>query len=279
MKNKLLPNFTFVVLLSGMLLSSCQKEKLTPVSKDKPETFTSASALAKTISRTEMVFAALNMGSGSFKTGSAFEALSCASINTDSVSMPRVTVIYFGESGCLGDDGVTRRGKMIITYDGDHHDAGTTIITTLSHYYEDDVKLTGSDTMQNLGINGNGKVYYTISNDYTWTFPNNGGDEKVVLVGGCEWQAGEETETTDDDLCKYNFTANITFRTGDAETLVTTSPCLLNYTPGCSTHIVEGGFVRQRAAMVDSFWDFGDGTCDNFADVTENGITTTVELP
>src|SRR3954467_3459672 len=112
MKNTLL-TLSSIVLLS-ILLNSCKKEKATPIVKDTPATVaTENRPFERMISRTEIVFAALGR-SGSFKRESANAILSCATVDVDSTAMPRVTVINYGITGCLGSDGVTRKGKMII---------------------------------------------------------------------------------------------------------------------------------------------------------------------
>src|SRR5687767_8527264 len=181
MKNKL-TTLSAIVLLISMLLSSCQKEKFTPVNTNEPHDISQdAKSLKQMISRTEIVFAALS-GSVSFKNEDASSILNCADVNTDSVSMPRVTVINYGLTGCVGTDGVSRKGKMVITYDGDFHDAGTYVVTTYSNYYEDDNQVTGSTSYHNEGENGNGNLVYTISNDNEIIFANGGGTEKHVLT-------------------------------------------------------------------------------------------------
>jgi hypothetical protein len=273
MKKISLKTLSLVAVLSTMLLSSCQKEKVTPV-KTTPETSLKAEASVKRIFvRREMVMAALN-GSVAFKNESANNILGCADVNTDSSHMPHATVINYGTAGCLGSDGVTRTGKVLITFDGDYHDAGTIIVTTYNNYYEDSTQITGSDTMQNIGRNGNDHIVYSCSS-YEEAYPNTGGLEKNVATGSSEWLAGDATETTDDDQYAYTFTLNKTLVNGDLEIWTSTSanPFIADFS--CAKIFVKGRLLCHRPASFDTLWDFGNGTCDNVLTRTENGVTTT----
>jgi hypothetical protein len=267
-----------IALFAGLLLSSCQKEKLNPVITDEPVNFTTQeTAIHQNLLRTQIVFAALNISSGSFKNGMPDDILSCAEVSTDSASMPRVTVINFGLSGCLGADGVTRKGKVLISYDGDYHDAGTEIITTFSEYSEDENQVSGTETMRNTGRSGNDKITYSISQTFDYVLVN-GGTESDVLTGNCEWLAGDLTQTTDDDQYTYAITLNQTLQNGDSQTWTCVPGSLPIIDWGCRYRFVQGKISCHRPASYDSDWDFGNGTCDNAAMVTENGSTNPVVL-
>ncbi len=269
---------TATVLIS-LFLSSCQKEKVTTVVKDKPVSIVnSAASMQKVLSRTEMVFALLNSSSFSFKNPSITLIPNCAIVSTDSSSMPRVTVIDYGQSGCAGDDGITRKGKIIIAFDGDYREAGVSVITTFSHYYENDTEITGSDTVRNLGLNGNGNVTLSLSGNYYNILANNGGTEREVFTGTREWLTGYSTETIDDDKYAFNFTDYLTYPDGSLATLTCISPVIFDMTPGCSLFPIEGIVLYHPESGFDGVVDFGNGTCDDLADGTENGITTTYDM-
>jgi hypothetical protein len=274
MKKISLKTLSLVAVLSAMLLSSCQKEKVTTVNIASAASLNAESSFKKVLVIREMVLAALN-GTVAFKSESANNILACADVNTDSTSMPHATVINYGLAGCLGSDGVTRTGKVVITFDGDYHDAGTYIVTTFSDYYEDGAKITGSDTMQNMGLNGNDNIVYSYSSNEEQTNPNGGGIEKRVTSGSCEWLAGDATETTDDDQYAYAITLNKTLVNGDLEiwTSSSSSPVIVDLS--CAYTFVKGRVLCHRPASFDSLWDYGNGTCDNIATLTENGSTST----
>jgi hypothetical protein len=274
MKKISLKTLSLVAVLSGLLLSSCQKEKVNPVVNKPGTALNDEGSLKKLFSRREMVFAALN-GSVAYKSESANNLLSCADINTDSSSMPHATVVNYGTAGCLGSDGVTRTGKVVITFDGDYQDAGTYIVTTFSNYYEDGAQITGSDTMQNIGRDGNDHIVYSLSANEQQIYPNSGGTEKRVWSGSSEWLTGDATSTTDDDQYAYAITMNKTLVNGDLEiwTCTTASPVVMDL--GCTYTFVQGRVFCHRLASFDSMWDYGNGTCDNIATLTENGVTTT----
>lgn len=280
-----LKTLTVVAFFMCLLLNSCQKEKLTTV-VDTPTIPAQAAitqdmaSMQKTFRRVERIFAALRTGTVSFKNGSEYDISSCATINTDSISMPRVTVINYGLTGCIGEDGVTRKGKVTITYDGDLLEAGTTVVTKFSHYYEDDNEVTGFDSLHNEGLNANGHINYTMASDYEVILANNAGTEKDVFIGNYEWLNGESTETEDDDQFAFTSgTSSITAVNGEMKIFSVTSPVVKNLTPGCSIHFIQGSMlVQQIGGPVDYVVDYGDGTCDDIATATADGQTITVTL-
>ena len=268
---------TATVIIS-LFLSSCQKEKVTTVVKDKPVSIVnSAASIQQIINRTEMIFAVLNNGNLSFKNEITNSILSCATISTDSSAMPRVTVIDYG-TGCVGDDGITRKGKVVIAFDGDYREAGVSVITTFSHYYENDDQITGSDTLRNIGLNGSGNVTLSFSQNYDILLANNGGTEKIVFTGTREWLTGVSTETIDDDQYGLNLTGYVTIPNEPLRTFTSTTPIIFDKTPGCSAFAVKGTVLCHPASGFDFIFDYGSGTCDDLVDVTENGITTTYSM-
>jgi hypothetical protein len=276
MKKISLKNLPLLVLATALLLSSCQKEKVSPVMSEPKNFAKDEASLDKMFVRREMILTALSSGSASFKMETANEILSCAEVSTDSVHMPHTTVINYGLTGCVGSDGVMRRGKVVITFDGDYHDAGTIIVTTFSHYYEDSDEITGSDTMHNMGLNGNDHIVFTVSLNYNIIFGDGSGIEKHVMTGTCEWLGGDATETTSDDQYASVINRDITLTNGDIETWTSNSSYPVIIDLGCAYTVVDGKITCHRPSSFDSLWDYGDGTCDNLAYVTENGVTTEV---
>jgi hypothetical protein len=228
--------------------------------------------------RSQVVFAALGGGNVSGKYEGAYEILACADVNTDSVNMPRVTVINYGTTGCTGSDGVVRKGKVVITYDGDYRDAGTNIVTTYSHFFENDNELTGTETMFNQGENGNGHITFTFTSDADFNLANNGGTYSENFTGTVEWMTGSATTTTDDDQYAYLLSGTCTEPNNDVYTWTTNVALLKNFAPSCSAFFVEGIAKCVKPDASEATVDFGDTTCDDLATITTNGIPTTVDL-
>jgi hypothetical protein len=105
----------------------------------------------------------------------------CAVITVDhpdSTHFPKVITIDYGE-GCTmvyKDDTITRKGKIIVTMTGRWWNEGSQHIVTFSDFYINDVKIEGTRTITNLGLNDknhpelgivleNGKITF---NDTAW---------------------------------------------------------------------------------------------------------------
>jgi len=105
----------------------------------------------------------------------------CAVITVDhpdSTHFPKVVTIDYGD-GCTmvyKDDTITRKGKIIVTMTGRWWNEGTQHIVTFSDFYINDVKIEGTRTITNLGLNDknhpelgivleNGKITF---NDTAW---------------------------------------------------------------------------------------------------------------
>src|SRR5690606_12701909 len=64
---------------------------------------------------------------------------------------PKGTItIDFGASGCADNNGIVRKGKVIIAYSGKRFMPGTTVVATVEDYYVNGVKLEGTRTLVNL---------------------------------------------------------------------------------------------------------------------------------
>lgn len=105
----------------------------------------------------------------------------CATITVDhpdSTSFPKVITIDYG-TGCtvvFKDDTITRKGKIIVTLTDRWWAEGAQHIVTFNDFYINDVKIEGTRTITNLGLNDmnhlelgivleNGKITF---NDTAW---------------------------------------------------------------------------------------------------------------
>ncbi|TNF42226.1 MAG: hypothetical protein EP311_05715, partial [Cytophagales bacterium] len=91
----------------------------------------------------------------------------CERVKIEWLPNEKKMIIDFGE-GCTSPRGVTRKGKIIVTYTGRYWAPGSVITTTFENYYVDDRKIEGVRVVTNEGFN---------SNDRFFTF-------KTVVEGG-----------------------------------------------------------------------------------------------
>lgn len=154
---------------------------------------------------------------------------SCVVITHDRTTNPRVLTVDFGTENCLGKDGRTRRGKIIITYTGAYRDSGSVKTAVFDNYFVNDYQLIGTKTVTNKGLNEQGNPYFTIAIDGSIISP----EGNVVLFSServREWTAGYETRVWFDDV--YAITGSSTLTTAAGLTYTSTITAQLEVIPG-----------------------------------------------
>lgn len=202
---------------------------------------------------------------------------SCATVTRDTVSSPKVITIDFG-TGCTNSNGVTRKGKIIVTYTGRYRDAGTVVHITSENYYVNDNKVDIDRTVTNNGTNDNGHYTFNIHSVRTVTYTD-GTTSSSTADKVREWTAGSDTPRNfTDDVFSVTGTATHTSRAGILYDATTVSPLIRKV----SCHQFVSGQVkivrhgnRERFGTI----DFGNGDCDDIATVTlDNGRTFSINL-
>ena len=89
---------------------------------------------------------------------------------------------------------------------------------------------------------------------------------------------GSDTFTRFDDVIETTGNSNCVLADGTEITMTILSPLVRKTELGCFMYIVEG--VREIIKTDESpiSINYGDGTCDNLAEVTQDGVTVTIEL-
>ena len=91
--------------------------------------------------------------------GSGNSILSCATVTNDTIN--HILTIDFG-SGCVGNDGRTRSGQVIVTYNGHYFDPGFSRNVSFNNYFVDSNQVSGTRSITNNGLNTNGNLTWTI---------------------------------------------------------------------------------------------------------------------
>ncbi len=195
----------------------------------------------------------------------------CATVTYDKESTPRKIVIDFGV-GCVGKDGKTRSGKIVITSNA-FENLMVERVKTFENFVVDGKKVEGTITKkitfnreefsrlalvkENLEITLEDKT--TVSRKATLT--------REHLLGNPVDPADDETSTWGEVVTKRD---GITI----TKTIDKATPLIFKMT---CRQIVSG---IATFANGDSTWsiDYGNGDCDNTATVTRNGETRTVKL-
>jgi len=201
-----------------------------------------------------------------------FHSHSCATVTNDSVN--HILTFDFG-TGCVGNDGKTRAGKVIVTYNGSgYFSAGSSWTVTFDSFYVESRHIEGTRNVVNNGLNAAGNM--------TWTI--NAQNMKITKPNGA-WRSWNSTRTREmtsgfGDNMWFNdvYVINGTL-TGNNSQGESVSCTLTNITRSHSCHFITSGTLEiTPSGKPTRTIDFGSGTCDDVATVTKNGVTRTIHL-
>jgi hypothetical protein len=138
--------------------------------------------------------------------------------------------------------------------------------------------MTGSINIINNGYNGNGNLYYSMAVSGQVILAKNAGTIDCTGNFTCEWIAGELTDSRGDDVYSFTGVLSVSNQNGDFMNRTIISPLIKTLAPSCTTHFIKGVELIQKSGEADKTIDYGNGTCDDIATETQNGVTTTIHL-
>lgn len=279
---KLRKAFALLSLPSLFFLTACQKEDNEP-DPEFETTFklTENQAVSESISDdATVVFFEASINSGFYRTNEIAKTtgtLSCATVTvTPQNSFPKTIVIDFGTGGCTSQDGIARKGKINLTLSDYVHNPGAVAVMTFDNYYAAGYKVEGTITWTNTSTpNGiswtrqisNGKVIEPITG-YYWT---HSGTKTVTQTAG----ANTPLNLLDD---VFSITGDHTVTNPAGKTRSVTILEALEKKTTC--HNVTKGKMKIQGQTHYAILDYGDGTCDNVAIITIDGVAPiTILLP
>jgi len=199
--------------------------------------------------------------------------LSCAVVTNDTVS--HLLTIDFG-SGCTGPDGRTRRGQILIQYNGHYFDPGFSRTGSFNNYFVDSNAVSGTRSITNNGFNGNGNLNWTIQAQNMRVTRPNGYYNQRNSTRNREMIAGlATTGDPTDDIYLITGSGTCINSNGKSATLTITNP--LRKELSCRW-IVSGTVVITPLNHAARTLDYGQGSCDHFATVTRNGTSRVIVL-
>lgn len=270
MEQRIIRLLTATALISGvLLLNSCKKE----VQKKPKEIFDTNSFVNVNDAYSDALAIIDDANGNVYKNSLNSVVSSCAVKTNDTVSSPHVYTLDFG-TGCLGNDGIRRSGKIIVHYNYfDLKQSGSDILVSFDNFFVAAKRFEGSLHLHNNGININGNANTDFVTNLIVTNTVTGAVQSGDINANIEWLAGYDTNGKDDDQISITGSVNVS-KNGNVYHAYSTSPIIRYFAPGCN-YYVQGTLFIQQAGQPDRSADFGSGVCDNEVYVTENGQTTT----
>ena len=200
----------------------------------------------------------------------------CATVTNDTTVTPHILTINFGTTDCVCLDLKKRRGSIIVSYTGHYKDSGSTHTITYSNYFVNDLQVSGSKTVTNMGTNGSGQVYYNVTVNDSLTL---GTDSVITWVGNRTrtWLAGYATTDRSDDAYLIGGTTTLTRANGHTFTFDITVPLQINI--GCPW--IEAGTVAITGSTLAATRTLNYGntaSCDATTLLTIGSYTYTILL-
>lgn len=194
--------------------------------------------------------------------------LSCATVTVTPISgFPKNILIDFGTAGCTSPNGVTRKGKIIVTLTDSLRKSGSVATMNFDNYFVGIYKKEGTITWTNTSTAAqkswnrtcvNGKITNTTNSNF-W---QHSGTQNIVQIAG----SATPLILLDD---VFSITGNRTVTNAAGKTRVGTVLTALQKKTICDN--IDKGTYRIEGPNHFAIIDFGDGTCDNLATISIDG--------
>ncbi|WP_019037949.1 hypothetical protein [Psychroflexus tropicus] len=201
---------------------------------------------------------------------------SCASLVFDDTT--NTLIIDFGTDNCVGNDGLVRTGKILITRNGRLIESGSTLDVELENYSVEGLEIEGtkritnqteSQGMQRFNVKVNNASLTDLEGRVrTWS-----SDYTVTRI------AGADTLRPYDNVYETFGSSSGVNRNGKAFTRTITEPLVKDRRLGCLRNYVAGELQYESEGLTGPVvLNFGDGECDRKATLSFNGITREIFL-
>ena len=205
----------------------------------------------------------------------------CATISIspfDTLNWPKTLEIDFGETNCQGVDGKYRRGMINAVLTGRYRDSLTIVTISPENYYVDDYKVEGLKTVTNLGHITDGKMTFAVVVQNAVITNPNGEEFHWSSERTRVWAEGEATAwpIVMDDVFEISGESSGTTYKNLNFFIQTTEP--LRVERDCEW-IVSGELEVTPEGYDTRTLNYGDGNCDNKANLTVNGVNYIITLP
>lgn len=198
----------------------------------------------------------------------------CATAKATLDETGKKITIDFG-AGCTSNNGITRKGKIILSYSGNLIFPGAKVVATFEGYFLNDKKIEGTRTITNTGIDfltssvslaakiENGKI--------TWpdnTFVTISSDQIRLVKLGDE---GYDASITGSASGKSRDGVN--YNTLVIDPLIIKQSCVAS-----GVSVPGAGELQFQYGGMEVTVDYGDGTCDKLVTITYPGGSKEITL-
>ena len=173
-----------------------------------------------------------------------------------------VTVVY--SDSCTTRNGTTMKGTIVTTVTGPRNEVGTEVSTTFEDFYVNDYKVAGTQRY----VVESEAVKTTSLENASVTTPE-GETFGLTSTQTREITSGLDTEDRSDDVYSTTGSSSGTTLDGVSYSQTITSPLISSRECRWTTQ----GTIESVIGEVTTVYDFGDGTCDNVATSTVDGVT------
>ena len=202
------------------------------------------------------------------------ESLRCAEVSHDEEN--KIIEIVF-DGTCEGAGGHVKSGKVIITCNDRRYIPGSFRSVTFEDFFFDDVQVEGTRTITNISESIESAIVFNIKTEGgKLTFP----DGTFISREADHTRTWERATSPLNDVVRLIGNASGVRRDGVAYTsditteLVFQASCIASGTARIPVSGVKELNWNDNSLIV----DFGDGTCDNLASFTLNGVTVEKEV-
>lgn len=194
-------------------------------------------------------------------------------VTFDTISSPKKMTIDYGTVNFLCEDGNLRRGKILVSWTGAYRQVGTVIQISFDSFYQNDNSIQGSKQVENLGLNADNQLVYSVSSSISITNTSNQ-TYSWTTQRTRKWIAGILTKNRFDDVYLISGQSNGTNRNGKSFSTRTISD--LKVDNSCNWRVVSGTLEINLEGRETRTIDYGNGSCDATFTVTVGDRTYTV---
>jgi outer membrane murein-binding lipoprotein Lpp len=218
---------------------------------------------------------------GTSKTDNGFKSIlpDCVTITVVLTNNTYTRTIDFGTQGCAMPNGNILKGKIIVQFSKDFSTPLKSISYSFENFYHNNKGINGSKTIEktikSTALLAANHPVTTHSIDMTLTIGDKIHTRKGIRTR--EMVEGFETPLNwEDNVFLVTGEHQTTFPSGRTISSKITSPLKHIFT--CKKPFPVQGTIKIVKNEKEAILDYGDGTCDNLATITIDGVTREIQL-